>query len=382
MLQKSCLRSGGFRDSQENGQQWTQTQNSPLANSEYCAIYSMASSQRQLFTSKEYGQDLFKFEKVLGVGTLGCVRLATFMKETLPRDDVQRNLPQVVAIKVMEKSVILRYKQVDHINNELKILLSISHPFAIQCFGSFQDEKNLYLILEAVQGGEFFFYLREQGQLENVQAKFYAAQVCEIFDYLHSLHIIYRDLKPENLLVGKDGYLKLADFGFAKVVTLRTYTLCGTPEYIAPEMLLNKGHSKPLDWWTLGILIYEMLVGRPPFFDDEPIGIYKKIIDGKITFPAHIDKDAKRLIRKLLEADLGKRWGNLINGVNDIKKCKWMSEINFEDLQKKRITAMYIPSLQCDNDFSNFGAFSEDVNPVKSAAVFKNEGAPNPFPDW
>ncbi|KAF8822612.1 AGC kinase, partial [Cardiosporidium cionae] len=361
------------------------------------------------------------------IGTLGCVRLATFMKEKLPRLDMQRNIPKMVAIKVMEKNVIMRYKQVDHINNERKILLSINHPFAvcqnqckeektiytkrhthriqsIRCFGSLQDDKNLYLILEAVHGtsklllnqmihknsytdinyyagGEFFFYLRQQGQLENDQAKFYAAQVCEIFDYLHSLHIIYRDLKPENLLIGKDGYLKLADFGFAKVVKERTYTLCGTPEYIAPEMLLNKGHSKPLDWWTLGILIYEMLVGRPPFFDDEPIGIYKKVLDGKIIFPAYIDKNAKHLIRKLLETNLAKRWGNLINGANDIKKCKWMSEINFEHLQKKRILVKYVPSLQCDDDFSNFGSFLEEVNPVKLGIAFKNEDENDPFPD-
>merc|ERR1712006_65571 len=126
------------------------------------------------------------------------------------------------------------------------------------------------------------------------------------------------------------GYSKLTDFGFAKIIEpgTRTYTLCGTPEYIAPEVLLNKGHGKPVDWWTLGILVYEMIVGYPPFVDEDPMGIYQKILSGKIVFPKLFDKNAKALVKKLLTADLGKRYGNLKNGVDDIKQCKW-----FEALQ-------------------------------------------------
>ncbi|KAF4700337.1 protein kinase A catalytic subunit, partial [Perkinsus olseni] len=131
--------------------------------------------------------------------------------------------------------------------------------------------------------------------------------------------------KPENILLCADGYSKLTDFGFAKIIEpgARTYTLCGTPEYIAPEVLLNKGHGKPVDWWTLGILIYEMIVGQPPFCDEEPMGIYQKILAGKIYFPKYFDKNAKGLVKKLLTADLSKRYGNLKNGADDIKKHKW-----------------------------------------------------------
>ena len=112
-----------------------------------------------------------------------------------------------------------------------------------------------------------------------------------MFEYLHSKNIVYRDLKPENILIAVDGYLKLTDFGFAKFLTDgRTYTLCGTPEYLAPEILLNKGHGKPVDWWTLGILIYEMLAGIDPFNDEDPMGIYQKILKGKIKFPKDFDK--------------------------------------------------------------------------------------------
>lgn len=125
--------------------------------------------------------------------------------------------------------------------------------------------------------------------MSKIHYRFYGAQVLTIFEYLHDKDICYRDLKPENIMIGEDGYLKLIDFGFAKVVRKRTYTICGTPEYIAPEILLNQGHGKPVDWWTLGILIYEMLAGFPPFQDDDPMNIYRKIINTKPRYPEGFD---------------------------------------------------------------------------------------------
>ena len=155
----------------------------------------------------------------------------------------------------------------------------------VNMYGSFHDPRYIYLLLEYIVGGEFFTHLRKAGRFENEQSKFYASQIAAIFEYCHSKNIVYRDLKPENILINMDGYMKLSDFGFAKVIEHRTYTLCGTPEYIAPEVLLNKGHGKPVDWWTLGILIYEMIVGYPPFVDEDPMHIYQKILSGKIVFP-------------------------------------------------------------------------------------------------
>ncbi len=122
------------------------------------------------------------------------------------------------------------------------------------------------------------------------QFRFYCSHIVTIFEYLHGKNIVYRDLKPENVLINTNGYLKLTDFGFAKIIDGKTYTLCGTPEYLAPEIILNKGHGKPVDWWTLGILLYEMIVGIDPFNDDDPMMIYQKIIKGKIKFPNTIDK--------------------------------------------------------------------------------------------
>jgi serine/threonine protein kinase len=151
---------------------------------------------------------------------------------------------------------------------------------------------------------------------------FYTAQVTHIFEYMHGLNIIYRDLKPENLLIASDGYLKLTDFGFAKVVLTRTYTLCGTPEYLAPEILTNKGHGKGVDWWTVGILLYEMIAGIDPFNDDDPMAIYQNILRGVIKFPRKFDKDARSLVKHLLQSDLSKRYGNLKNGkLISITRC-------------------------------------------------------------
>lgn len=195
--------------------------------------------------------------------------------------------------------------------------------------GFTQDSRYLYLVLEFVSGGELFTYLRGVGRFEPPQACFYAAQVTMMFEYLHSKNVVYRDLKPENLLIHIDGYMKLTDFGFAKIVEGRTYTLCGTPEYLAPEVLLNKGHGKPVDWWTLGILTYEMIAGIDPFNDDDPMAIYQKILKGKIKFPRDFDKDAKSLVKHLLVADVTKRYGCLKNGSNDIKNHRWFKSLDW-----------------------------------------------------
>jgi len=194
--------------------------------------------------------------------------------------------------------------------SEKNILSSLDHPFIVRLSGTFQGECNvvrevsqcvahcqllffhaffsdtkfLYMVLEYIVGGEFFTHLRKAGRFDHVASKFYATQIILVFEYMHTSDFIYRDLKPENLLLDKYGFLKITDFGFAKRVAFKTYTLCGTPEYIAPEVLLNKGHGKGVDWWTLGILLYEMMAGQPPFVDDDPMGIYQQILAGKVTF--------------------------------------------------------------------------------------------------
>ena len=186
-----------------------------------------------------------------------------------------------------------------------------------------------------------------------------------IFEYLHSQDFIYRDLKPENLLLDQTGFLKITDFGFAKRVAFKTYTLCGTPEYIAPEVLLNKGHGKGVDWWTLGILNYEMLAGQPPFVDDDPMGIYQQILAGKLSFPRYFDRNAKGLIKKLLTADLTKRYGCLKGGAEDIKKHKWFAGLDWQALFNRQATAPIIPRVSGATDTSNFDPYPDSVEQVR-----------------
>ena len=197
-----------------------------------------------------------------------------------------------------------------------------------------------------------------------------------IFEYLQSLEVVYRDLKPENIMIGTDGYLQLIDFGFAKVVTKRTYTICGTPEYIAPEILLNQGHGKAVDWWTVGILLYEMLAGYPPFQDDDPMNIYRKIINTKPRYPEGFDSKCKSLVKHLLRRDLSKRFGNLKNGADDLKKHRFFEDINYQDLLERKLKTPYTPDIK-ELKFAEINWEKEKTQGVKAIT-----GSEDPFLDW
>ena len=304
--------------------------------------------------------------ETLGTGSFGRVKIAK-----------DKKTGEYVAMKIMKKAEILKSKQADHISNEIKILSMIEHPFVITFGGFTQDDRNLYLALELINGGELFTYLRGVGRFPVDQARVYIAQIVLIFDYLHNKNIIYRDLKPENILIHKSGYLKLTDFGFAKIVEGRTYTLCGTPEYLAPEIILNKGHGKPVDWWTCGILLYEMIAGIDPFSDDDPMMVYQKILKGKIKFPSGFDSNAKSLIKHLLDSDLTKRYGNLKNGVKDITGHRFFKNLEWDKLLKKELPPPYVPKVKSNDDISNFSAYPDSDNPAPQ--IKKDE---DPFLDW
>lgn len=310
----------------------------------------------------------FEMVRTLGCGSFGRVKLAK-----------HKTNGNSYACKFMKKHEIVKLKQVDHINSERTLMNQLDCPFIVAMVASFKDDHYVFIVMEIVPGGELFTHLRKNRKFTDEQSKFYAFQVALAFQHIHSKNIIHRDLKPENLLLCQNGYCKLTDFGFAKVVEpgSRTYTLCGTPEYIAPEVLLNKGHGKPVDWWTLGILIYEMIVGQPPFCDDEPMGIYQKILAGKIYFPKYFDKNAKALCKKLLTADLSKRYGNLKAGACDIVGHKWFSSIAVEALIEAQIDAPFKPTMKDENDCGNFEAIPDSAELPPTVC-----GTADPFNDW
>ena len=295
--------------------------------------------------------DDYELGPTLGTGSFGRVRIAT-----------HKATSQHFAIKMLKKTEVLRFKQVQHMLNERDVLHQLSnepHPFVVNLSETFQDAYYLYFVLQYAPAGELFTHLRQAVKFDSATAQFYAAHIVLIFEFLHAKGIVYRDLKPENILLDESGYLKLTDFGFAKKIDYATFTLCGTPEYLAPEVLLNKGHGKGVDWWTLGILTYEMLRGEPPFVDEDPMGIYEKILAGKLTFPRGFDKAAKSLVKKLLTADLTRRYGCLKGAAQDIKGSKWLSSFDFSALLKRELKAPIVPTVSGAGDTSNFEEYSE-----------------------
>jgi serine/threonine protein kinase len=284
----------------------------------------------------------------VGTGTFGRVRLARF-----------NGNGRYYAMKILKKESLILLRQLEHIRNERRILMSVKHPFIVNLRGSFQDEEHLYMVMDFVPGGELFSHLRRAGRFPLEVTKLYAAEIVLALAYLHERSICYRDLKPENLLLDQDGHLRITDFGFAKHVVDRTYTLCGTPEYLAPEIIQSQGHGLAADWWSLGILIYEMLAGYPPYYDDDPYATYEKILAGRLVFPRHFDRDTRDILRKLLNPDKTRRLGALANGADDVKKHRFFRGLDWGWLERRLVRAPIIPTVRAPNDTRNFDLYDE-----------------------
>ncbi|KAH0504125.1 cAMP-dependent protein kinase catalytic subunit PRKX isoform X1 [Microtus ochrogaster] len=307
--------------------------------------------------------------------TVATVGTGTFGRVNLVKEKTGR---RYYALKIMSIPDVIRLKQEQHVQNEKAVLKEINHPFLVKLFWTGHDNRFLYMLMEFVPGGELFTYLRNRGHFSSIAAIFYSTEIVCAIEYLHSKEIVYRDLKPENILLDREGHIKLTDFGFSKKLVDRTWTLCGTPEYLAPEVIQSKGHGRAVDWWALGILIFEMLSGFPPFFDDNPFGIYQKILACKIDFPRHLDFTSKDLIKKLLVVDRTRRLGSMKNGVEDIKRHRWFRGVEWESVPQRKLKPPIVPKLSGDGDTSNFETYPESewdkTPPVsdKELETFKN----------
>merc|ERR1719265_2581467 len=227
------------------------------------------------------------------------------------------NPSQVFAMKMLRKENVVMRNQVEHTKSERNVLERVTHPFIVTLHYAFQTPKKLYFVLEYCAGGELFFHLSRAGRFSEWRCRFYAAEILLAIGHLHSLDIIYRDMKPENILLDADGHVKLTDFGLSKEGIQDNFSaksMCGTPEYIAPEILNKAGHGKAVDWYSLGALAYEMLTGLPPFYTRDREKLFERIRRGELAYPSYITPVTKSLLQHLLTGDPAKRLGAIDDG--------------------------------------------------------------------
>jgi len=321
-------------------------------------------------------KDLVKF-RILGVGTFGKVWLVSHKKSGVP-----------YALKMLNKREIIGHHQVEGVIREKNIMTSIDHPFVVNLICTFQDDRHLYMLIELVQGGELFSVIHTETRdgIPNANSRFYAACILESLAHLHHRHITYRDLKPENILIDALGYCVLVDLGFAKIVMDKTYTLCGTPEYLAPEIILSKGHDKGVDYWAFGVLIYEMLVGRSPFYSygTDQVSLFKRIVQVKYSFPPGgvVNEVAQDLIQRLIVRRQSNRFGCLARADMDIRDHAWFGVITTEKLLKKQIPAPWIPHIKDPLDASHFDSYRHVENEAPSNKPGLSSGQQDLFRDF
>jgi len=298
----------------------------------------------------ECNLEQFEVLGILGVGSFGRVSL---VKD--PSSGVTYSLKKVRKNKVIETG------QQEHVRNERAVLASLSSDFCCRLFGTYQDTLNIYFCMEPVLGGELFTVLRWNRRFSEKTARFYCACVVLAFEHLHSKNIIYRDLKPENLLIHSNGYCKLVDFGFAKKRN-NSCTLCGTPEYLAPEVIQNNPQGFATDWWALGIFTYEMVVGHAPFQDDPNVKMYEKILTREPEFPEEpeLSERLTYLIKGLLEKNSYQRLGASQTGTQDILKHPWFTGLDWEGMRRQEVEAPYVPDINGAEDLSHYDAYPDE----------------------
>eukprot|EP00549_Striatella_unipunctata_P008332 CAMPEP_0118682716 /NCGR_PEP_ID=MMETSP0800-20121206/5632_1 /TAXON_ID=210618 ORGANISM="Striatella unipunctata, Strain CCMP2910" /NCGR_SAMPLE_ID=MMETSP0800 /ASSEMBLY_ACC=CAM_ASM_000638 /LENGTH=474 /DNA_ID=CAMNT_0006579121 /DNA_START=60 /DNA_END=1484 /DNA_ORIENTATION=- len=308
-------------------------------------------------------QDVKKL-KILGAGTFGQVWLVSNRKskEAVP-----------LALKIQSKRELINHHQVKGVMRERKIMGMLDHPFIIKLHQTFQDDKFLYLLMDMIQGGELFTVIHSftKDGVKESQAQFYAAGVLEALAYFHSRHIVYRDLKPENVLIDRHGYPVLIDLGFAKVVMDKTYTLCGTPLYLAPEVILSRGHNKAADYWSWAVMVYEMISGVTPFLEErmDQITLFKRITRGKFYFPQGniMSSEVKELISRILIINPSERLGSFARGAQDIKDHHWFNNLDFKKLLKRELRGPWIPKIKNALDVSNFDSWDHLPDKTKES---------------
>jgi len=311
----------------------------------------------------------FDLLKVLGKGGFGKVMLVR-----------KKGTTDIYAMKVLKKEAVIRRNQVAHTKTETHILKQIRHPFLTRMFFAFQNEGKLYMVLNYLPGGELFYRLKREGRFSVERVRLYTAEIALGLGHLHSLDMIYRDLKPENILLDEIGHVCLTDFGLSKemVTTANAArTFCGTPEYLAPEILQGIGHGKAVDWWSLGTLVFEMLTGLPPFYSRNINHMYEKILKAELRCPTYLPPEVKQLIEALLVRDPLRRMGSGPGDIKELEKAAFFSTISFNKVFNKEYTPIYKPNVGGETDVANFDPqFTQEaaIDSVVDASALAGSG--------
>ncbi|KAI4625151.1 Serine/threonine kinase [Alternaria ethzedia] len=309
-------------------------------------------------TGKRIGLDHFNFLAVLGKGNFGKVMLA----ET-------KSTKQLYAIKVLKKEFIIENDEVESTRSEKRVFLIANkerHPFLLSLHACFQTETRVYFVMEYISGGDLMLHI-QRGQFGTKRAQFYAAEVCLALKYFHENGVIYRDLKLDNILLTLDGHIKIGDYGLCKEEMWygsTTSTFCGTPEFMAPEILLDKKYGRAVDWWAFGVLIYQMLLQQSPFRGEDEDEIYDAILADEPLYPIHMPRDSVSILQKLLTREPEMRLGSGPTDAQEIMSHAFFRNINWDDIYHKRVQPPFTPQITSPTDTSNFDTEFTSVTPV------------------
>jgi len=290
----------------------------------------------------------FHFITVLGRGSFGKVMLAE-----------EKTTKKLYAIKMLKKQYIVEKDEVHSMMSEKSVFLtvsSINHPFLVNLHSCFSSASRIYFVMEYAQGGDLIYHVR-QSNFTHTRAKFYLCEVLLALEYLHKNNIIYRDLKLDNILLTVDGHIKITDYGLCKEnmdVSTTTNTFCGTPEFMAPELLKGHPYTRAVDWWTYGILTYEMLVRGAPFKGNDDEELFNNIIHSQPFYPQHMGREAIQLTSLLLMKDPRRRLGASKNDAQDVKNHPYFKNVDWQAMLEKRVPVPYVPKFKGKLDVSHF----------------------------
>jgi len=293
--------------------------------------------------------DDFELVRVLGKGSYGKVLLVRHSRG---------GQGKLYAMKVLKKTDVVQRRQVEHTMAERRVLQNVQYPFIVSLHYAFQTPTKLHLVIDYCPGGELFFHLSRDTRFDEGRGRFYAAEVTLALEYLHRMHVVFRDLKPENVLLDADGHIKLTDFGLSKegvVDNASAKTMCGTPEYLAPEVVMRRGGGRSADWYSLGALIFEMLTGLPPFYSNVP----GKVIAAKrqgvsVEIPEYISHVARSIMVALMQEDPEVRLGGGSRDGEEVRCHEFFAGVDWPALERRQIAPPFRPRLVGNEDVSNF----------------------------